>query len=263
MVKPEKRNTWERRAELERRREGTLIELNDGNFQKEMVDIPVFCLFMFSSKWSTLCRKQATVFRQLARDFIDSQKLRLGIFEMDQDNTSVPIQFGVLAIPTILVLYRGHILFRSNSCESLVSLRGRLREIMVSDTSIFHERRQRLERRIIERRNFEDLQNLVWHDFQRIAGTSPWITILCLGPDDPAEAREFSNMTETAVRTLGREDIRVFHVTGTPTPQIKRHFGLTVSAPAIVMVDEGKVIAQWSGMRTEAEIEQAVKNTLS
>jgi thioredoxin 1 len=126
----ERRETWERRK-ADRRQAGKVIPLNDANFRKEMVDIPVFGLVQFSCKWSEHCQKQAKILKQIAADFKNTQRLRVGLFELCPENTTVPIQYGLISIPTLILFHRGRILYRINTNESRAAVRKVLDAVMV------------------------------------------------------------------------------------------------------------------------------------
>jgi thioredoxin 1 len=257
----ERRETWKRRKS-DRRQAGKVIPLDDTNFQTEIVDIPVFGLVQFGCKWSEHCKKQERILKQIAEDFKDTQRLRVGVFELCPENMKVPIQYGLISIPTLILFHRGQILYRMNTNESRSVLKKILDTVMAADTTVFVERRRGRERRSRDRRGADDIQSVQWHDLARFVATTPWSVLLSMNPETPEAGREFSTLVESAVRGLKREDLRTFHVVGEPPPPVQKYFGLTVAPPAVAIFNEGKLIGQFGDIRSKGDLQKKLREAL-
>ena len=80
------------------------IELNDTNFEQEVLksDMPV--LVDFSAVWCGPCKMLEPIIHELSNEWGDSVKVVK--LDIDQD-PSIPMQFGVMGVPTLMLFKDG------------------------------------------------------------------------------------------------------------------------------------------------------------
>lgn len=83
---------------------GKYIELNDANFETEVIksDIPV--LVDFWAEWCAPCRIIAPVVEQLAEEY--AGKVKVGKLDVDS-NAQTSMKYTVRSIPTLLIFKNG------------------------------------------------------------------------------------------------------------------------------------------------------------
>ncbi|MGD9900253.1 MAG: thioredoxin [Calditrichaceae bacterium] len=83
---------------------GNYVELNDGNFEQEVIksDIPV--LVDFWAEWCAPCRMIAPIVEDISVEFKD--KLKVGKLDVD-NNPQVSMNYGIRSIPTLLIFMNG------------------------------------------------------------------------------------------------------------------------------------------------------------
>jgi thioredoxin 1 len=81
---------------------GTLIEVNDNNFQAEVIESEQPVLVDFWAPWCGPCRIVAPVLEEIASERPDLRVVKLNVDENQQTAAS----FQVLSIPT-LILFKG------------------------------------------------------------------------------------------------------------------------------------------------------------
>ena len=88
---------------------GHVIELNDANFQTEVLQNSEPVLVDFWAPWCGPCRQIAPMVEQLAEEYQGSVKI--GKLNID-DSPESPSSYGVSAIPTIMVFKGGQVVDR-------------------------------------------------------------------------------------------------------------------------------------------------------
>ncbi len=108
-----------------------VIELTADNFQDEALDRPEPTLVDFTAVWCGPCRRIAPIVDELAQEF-DGQ-VRFGKVDIDQ-HSMLASQYGVMAVPTLIVFKGGEPVFRQVGWASKESLAAKLREIVQAPT---------------------------------------------------------------------------------------------------------------------------------
>jgi thioredoxin 1 len=103
-----------------------VLEINDLNFDSEVLKSPVPFLLDFSAVWCGPCKALAPIVEKLADEY--TGKVRVGKLDID-DSPGIPSKFGIRGVPTVLVFKDGkefgrHVGVTSNVKEALLKLLG-------------------------------------------------------------------------------------------------------------------------------------------
>jgi len=82
------------------------VELNDSNFEKEVLQSNTPVLVDFWAVWCGPCRAIAPVVEHMAKEY--DGKLKVGKLDVD-NNPETSMKFGVRSIPTLLVFKGGKV----------------------------------------------------------------------------------------------------------------------------------------------------------
>ncbi len=82
------------------------IELNDTNFQQEVLNSDTPVLVDFWAVWCGPCRMVAPVVEEIAKEY--NGKLKVGKLDVDS-NPEVSMKFGIRSIPTLMVFKGGQV----------------------------------------------------------------------------------------------------------------------------------------------------------
>lgn len=85
------------------------IELNDGNFQKEVLESDVPVLVDFWAPWCGPCRMIAPVVEEIAREY--QGRLKVGKLNTDESQ-QIAATYGVMSIPTLMIFKAGEVVER-------------------------------------------------------------------------------------------------------------------------------------------------------
>jgi thioredoxin 1 len=88
---------------------GNAREFTDDNFESEVLKSSQPVLVDFWATWCSPCRQIAPVIDQLAGDYAGSVKV--GKIDVDA-NQSIPMQYGIQNIPTLLLFKNGQVVER-------------------------------------------------------------------------------------------------------------------------------------------------------
>jgi len=81
-----------------------VLEINDLNFESEVVKSPLPFLLDFSAVWCGPCKVLTPIVERLADEY--KGKVRVGKVDID-DSPGVATKFGIRGVPTVLVFKEG------------------------------------------------------------------------------------------------------------------------------------------------------------
>ena len=84
----------------------TVLEVNDANFQEEVLNSDRPVLVDFWAEWCMPCRMLAPTIEELAEEYQGKVK----VAKLDTDAArEAPMQFGISAIPTVILFNNGEV----------------------------------------------------------------------------------------------------------------------------------------------------------
>jgi thioredoxin 1 len=81
------------------------FEVTDGNFQKEVLDRKGVSVLDFWAEWCGPCRMIDPIIKNLSVEYKDKDVL-VGKVNVG-DNPEIPVKYGIISIPTILIIKDG------------------------------------------------------------------------------------------------------------------------------------------------------------
>ena len=84
----------------------TVIEVTDDNFESEVLNSDQPVLVDFWAEWCMPCRMIAPTIEELADEY--NGKVKVGKLDTDA-NRNVPMQYGISAIPTVILFHNGEV----------------------------------------------------------------------------------------------------------------------------------------------------------
>jgi thioredoxin 1 len=81
-----------------------VLEINDGNFETEVLKSGVPFLLDFSAVWCGPCKVLAPIVEKLAAEY--EGKVKVGKLDID-DSPGVASKFGIRGVPTVLIFKDG------------------------------------------------------------------------------------------------------------------------------------------------------------
>jgi thioredoxin 1 len=85
---------------------GNLIEVTDGSFEKDVLKSDTPVLVDFWAPWCGPCKAIGPVVEKLAESFSD--QVKFAKCNVD-DNPTAPRQYGIQAIPTLMIFKKGQV----------------------------------------------------------------------------------------------------------------------------------------------------------
>lgn len=82
------------------------IELNDGNFESEVLKSELPCLVDFWAEWCGPCRMVGPIVEEIAKEY--AGKLKVGKLNVDQ-NSQTAAKYGIMSIPSLLIFNGGKV----------------------------------------------------------------------------------------------------------------------------------------------------------
>jgi thioredoxin 1 len=83
-----------------------LIEVNDANFDAEVVSSAEPVLVDFSAEWCAPCKRLAPVVQAIAEEY--AGRLKVAHLDIDRSQATAA-RYGVMSIPTLLLLKGGQV----------------------------------------------------------------------------------------------------------------------------------------------------------
>ena len=104
-----------------------VIELTQDNYQKEVLERAEPVLVDFTATWCGPCRLMAPIVEQLAEEFQGS--VAVGKLDIDQ-SAALAGQYGVMAVPTLIVFTGGEPALRQVGLTSKEALAAKVRQVV-------------------------------------------------------------------------------------------------------------------------------------
>lgn len=82
------------------------MQITDQNFTEEVKNFNGVALVDFFAEWCGPCRTMAPVIEDLAKEYKDNAKVKIGKLNVDENQASAQ-EFNVMSIPTILLFKNG------------------------------------------------------------------------------------------------------------------------------------------------------------
>ena len=105
----------------------SIIQADDDNFEAEVMNSDRPVLVDFSAAWCGTCKKLEPILHELASDY----DARLKVVKVDVDSApTTAAKFGVLSVPTILLVQDGVVKDQVNSLVSKQELSDRIQKVL-------------------------------------------------------------------------------------------------------------------------------------
>lgn len=105
-----------------------IVALNQANFQKLALNSPLPVLVDFWAEWCGPCKMIAPVLDELASEY--ENRVQIGKVNIDEDQ-SLATEYGVRAIPTLLVFKNGQVVEQIVGMRSKRDLKSSLDKVLV------------------------------------------------------------------------------------------------------------------------------------
>ncbi|MDD4995025.1 MAG: thioredoxin [Patescibacteria group bacterium] len=107
------------------------VELNDKNFDQEVLASKVPVLVDFWAPWCGPCQTMLPVIGETAKDYDDST-LRVGKLNIDE-NKVTPQKYGIMSVPTFIIFKNGQIVDQFVGSQSKPSLKERIDQVISAE----------------------------------------------------------------------------------------------------------------------------------
>jgi len=85
---------------------GTVLKVQDGNFEKEVLNSEVPVLLDFSAEWCGPCKALVPIIEEIASEY--EGKIKVGTVDVGLAQDTA-VKFGVLSVPTVLFFKNGKV----------------------------------------------------------------------------------------------------------------------------------------------------------
>ena len=103
------------------------IQLNDQNFDQEVLKFNGFFVVDFWTDWSGPCHIMAPIIEQLSVTFKD--RLKVGSINFEQ-HADLAHQYGVSSVPTLLIFKQGRLIDSVSGVKSTKELSKKLNDLL-------------------------------------------------------------------------------------------------------------------------------------
>ena len=103
------------------------IQLNDNNFEQEVLSFKGFVVVDFWTDWSGPCHIMAPIIEQLSVTFKD--RLKVGSINFEQ-HADLAHQYGVSSVPTLLIFNQGRLIDSVSGIKSTKELSKKLNDLL-------------------------------------------------------------------------------------------------------------------------------------
>jgi len=103
------------------------IVITDANFESEVVKSTKPVLVDFWAVWCGPCQMQGPIVEEIAKDF--DGKAVVGKMNVDE-NPSVPQQFGIMSIPTLMIFKDGKVAKQFVGVQTKATLTAELNKLI-------------------------------------------------------------------------------------------------------------------------------------
>lgn len=83
-----------------------LVEVNDSNFESEVLQSDKLCLVDFWAEWCGPCLMVHPILEEIAKEY--AGKLKVGKLNVDQ-NGQTAAKYGIMSIPSLLIFNGGKV----------------------------------------------------------------------------------------------------------------------------------------------------------
>ena len=104
---------------------GAVVEFSDATFDKDVIKSNEVVLVDFWAEWCGPCKMLAPIVEKIAEDEAYQGKVKIGKVNVD-DNPNTASQFGIQAIPTLLLFKGGLIVDRVVGVTSEKDIRKKI-----------------------------------------------------------------------------------------------------------------------------------------
>ena len=104
--------------------DNSFTELNDDNFEEEVINSDIPVLVDFYAKWCSPCKKLIPILESLNEEF--DGELKIG--KVDIEKTSLANKYNVSNLPTILFFNNGKIVGRKTGMQNKKALKDMILE---------------------------------------------------------------------------------------------------------------------------------------